>query len=158
MRMTRFALAGALLIASPAFAEEENPATVSEMAGTLAGVAESCGLSTKAYSSRVEALLRHMAGTSGDAAQLIASYKSKKKETMTQEQSERTIDCMDAKRRFEELPINQPRVDGRIRLALGIALIPARSDPICGPATGLAHRIRRSHAIPGMIELMEKIL
>ncbi len=108
MRMTRFVLAGALLIASPAFAGEANPAKVSEIAGAYAGVAESCGLSTKAYTSRVEELLRHMAGNSGDADQLIASYNSKKEETITQEQNERSIDCMDGKRRFEELPINQP--------------------------------------------------
>ena len=80
----------------------------SEIAGAFAGVAVSCGLSIKAYTSRVEELLKHMAGNSGEAEQLIASYKSKKKETIAEEQNERTIDCMDAKRRFEELPINQP--------------------------------------------------
>lgn len=70
-------------------------------------MAESCGLSTTAYTSRVEDLLRHMASDSGEADQLITSYNGKKKETITQEQNERSIDCMDAKRRFEELPINQ---------------------------------------------------
>ncbi len=108
MRMTRLVLAGALLIAGPAFAGEANPAKVSEIAGAFAGVAESCGLSTKAYTSRVEDLLKHMAGDSGEAEQLIASYNSKMKETITEEQTERSIDCMDGKRRFEELPINQP--------------------------------------------------
>jgi hypothetical protein len=107
MRMTRFVLAGALLVASPAFAGEASPAKVSEIAGAFAGVAESCGLSTKEYTGRVEDLLKHMAGNSGEAEQLIASYNSKKKETIAEEQNERSIDCMDAKRRFEELPINQ---------------------------------------------------
>jgi VIT1/CCC1 family predicted Fe2+/Mn2+ transporter len=108
MRMTSFVLAVALLISSPAFASESNPAKVSEIAGAYAGVAESCGLSTKAYTSRVEELLKHMAGNSGEAEQLIASYNGKKEETITKEQNERSIDCMDGKRRFEELPINQP--------------------------------------------------
>lgn len=39
MRMTRFVLAGALLVASPAFAGEASPAKVSEMAGAFANLA-----------------------------------------------------------------------------------------------------------------------
>ncbi len=101
------AVAGSLL-AAPALASEADPARVSEVAGAFAGVAESCGLSTEAYSERVADLLQHMAGDAGQAEQLIAGFDSKKKETIAQEESERTIDCMDAKRRFEELPINQP--------------------------------------------------
>jgi len=106
-------VAGALtvvgMLASPAWAfEDEDPAQVSEIAGAYAGVAESCGLGTEAYSQRVEELLRHMAGGSGDADQLISNFNDKKKETIAREESERSIDCMDAKRRFEELPINQP--------------------------------------------------
>lgn len=97
-----------LLWASPALAGEASPARVSEVAGAFAGVAESCGLATEAYSKRVEDLLTHMAGDSGQADQLIAGYNSKKKETIAAEESERSIDCMDAKRRFEQLPINQP--------------------------------------------------
>ena len=62
----------------------------------------------EAYTSRVEDLLNHMAGDSGQAEQLIAGYNSKKKEIMAEEENERSMDCMDAKRRFEELPINQP--------------------------------------------------
>ena len=107
MRIVGAIFAGALLVAGPALAGEANPEKVSEVAGAFAGVAESCGLSTEAYSSRVEELLRHMAGGSGDADQLISDFNSKKKETIAQEESERSIDCMDAKRRFEELPINQ---------------------------------------------------
>ena len=106
MQITAFALTGALLVASPAFAGEASPAKVSEIAGAFAGVAESCGLSTEVYTSRVEDLLKHMASDSGQAEQLIASYNGKKKETIAEEQNERSIDCMDAKRRFEELPIN----------------------------------------------------
>jgi hypothetical protein len=97
-----------ILWVGPAFAGEANPAKVSEMAGAYAGVAESCGLSTEAYTSRVEDLLNHMAGDSGQAEPLIAGYNSKKKETIAEEANERSIDCMDAKRRFEQLPINQP--------------------------------------------------
>ena len=101
------AVAGSLC-AGPVFAGEADPARVSEIAGAFAGVAESCGLGTEAYSKRVEDLLTHMAGDAGQAEQLIAGFDSKKKETIAQEESERTIDCMDAKRRFEQLPINQP--------------------------------------------------
>jgi len=97
-----------LLWVGPALAGETSPARVSEVAGAFAGVAESCGLATEAYSKRVEDLLKHMAGDSGQADQLIAGYNSKKKETIAAEESERSIDCMDAKRRFEQLPINQP--------------------------------------------------
>jgi hypothetical protein len=106
--MKRLAFAIAVLGASPAFAGDEDPAKISEVAGDFAGVAESCGLDTQAYTSRVEQLLKHMAGTSEQADQLIAGYNSHKEETAKQEESERTIDCMDAKRRFEQLPINQP--------------------------------------------------
>ena len=108
MRIIGAVFAGALMVSGAASAGEANPGKVSEIAGAYAGVAESCGLSTEAYGSRVEELLRHLAGGSGNADQLIADFNSKKKETIAQEESERTIDCMDAKRRFEELPINQP--------------------------------------------------
>ena len=100
-------LAG-LLWVGPILAEEASPDKVSEVAGAFAGIAESCGLDTAAYSGRVAELLRHMAGQSGRAEELIAGFDSKKKEIVAQEESERSIDCMDAKRRFEELPINQP--------------------------------------------------
>ena len=112
MRLVKLVLAMAGMLGSlwvgPVFAGEANPAKVSEVAGAFAGVAESCGLSTEAYTSRVEDLLNHMAGDSGQAEQLIAGYNSKKKEIMAEEENERSMDCMDAKRRFEELPINQP--------------------------------------------------
>lgn len=96
------------LATSPALAGEADPARVSEIAGAFAGVAESCGLDTEAYSDRVENLLNDMASDAGQAEQLIAGFDNKKKETIAQEEDERTIDCMDAKRRFEQLPINQP--------------------------------------------------
>lgn len=105
--LTMTAVVGSLS-AGPALAGEASPAKVSEIAGAFAGVAESCGLSTEAYSKRVADLLQHMAGDAGQAEQLIAGFDSKKKETIAQEESERSIDCMDAKRRFEQLPINQP--------------------------------------------------
>lgn len=107
MRLASLVLVGAVLIASPAFAGPASPERVNEIAGATAGVAESCGLGTEAYSCRVENLRRYMAGQSGHADQPIASYTSKKKELITQEQDERSIDCVDAKRRFEKLPINQ---------------------------------------------------
>lgn len=97
-----------ILSMSPVLAGEASPARVSEIAGAFAGVAESCGLDTEAYSNRVENLLNDMASDAGQAEQLMAGFDSKKKETIAQEESERTIDCMDAKRRFEQLPINQP--------------------------------------------------
>jgi hypothetical protein len=97
-----------ILSMSPVLAGEASPARVSEIAGAFAGVAESCGLDTEAYSNRVENLLNDMARDAGQAEQLMAGFDSKKKETIAQEESERTIDCMDAKRRFEQLPINQP--------------------------------------------------
>lgn len=108
MKVMGLVLAGGMLLASPAFAGAEDPAKVSDVAGTFAGVAESCGLDTQAYSGRVEELLKHLAGSSKQAEELIASFNSKKKKTMTREETDRTIDCMDAKRRFEDLPINQP--------------------------------------------------
>ena len=108
MRIVGAVFAGALMLSGAAWAAETDPAKVSEVAGAFAGVAESCGLDTEAYGSRVEELLRHLAGGSGDADQLIADFDKTKKETIAQEESERSIDCMDAKRRFEELPINQP--------------------------------------------------
>jgi hypothetical protein len=108
MRFVAAVFAGVLMLSGAASAGEADPAKVSEVAGAYAGVAESCGLSTEAYGSRVEELLRHLAGGSGDADQLIADFNSKKTATIAQEESERSIDCMDAKRRFEELPINQP--------------------------------------------------
>lgn len=107
MRVVGAVFAGALMVTGAALAGEANPAKVSEIAGAYAGVAESCGLSTEAYAGRVEDLLRHMAGESGQADRLISGYNSKKTEIIAQEQSERSIDCKDAKRRFEELPINQ---------------------------------------------------
>lgn len=97
-----------ILSMSPVLAGEASPARVSEIAGAFAGVAESCGLDTEAYSNRVENLLNDMASDAGQAEQLMAGFDSKKKEAIAQEESERTIDCMDAKRRFEQLPINQP--------------------------------------------------
>lgn len=105
--LTMTAVVGGLS-AAPALAGESSPVKVSEIAGAFAGVAESCGLDTEAYSNRVENLLNDMASDAGQAEQLIAGFDSKKKETIAQEESERTIDCMDAKRRFEQLPINQP--------------------------------------------------
>jgi len=48
-----------------------------------------------------------MAGQSGHADQPIASCNSTKNELIIQEQAERTIDCVDAKRRFDKLPINR---------------------------------------------------
>lgn len=108
MWMTRILFAAAVLFAGSALAADENPADVSRVAGDFAGVAASCGLDTQAYSSRVEELLRHMAASSQEADELIANFNDKKKAAMTREDSERTIDCMDAKRRFEDLPINQP--------------------------------------------------
>lgn len=109
MRRTSLILAAVVLGAGTALAAtDKDPAQVSTIAGDIAGVAESCGLDTQAYNSRVEELLKHMAGTSEQAEQLIANFNSKKNETAAQEEAERTIDCMDAKRRFENLPINDP--------------------------------------------------
>lgn len=107
---TFLAVAGTvgLLSTGPVHAGDVDPAKVSEVAGAFAGVAESCGLDTEAYSNRVENLLNDMASDAGQAEQLMAGFDSKKKETIAQEESERSIDCMDAKRRFEQLPINQP--------------------------------------------------
>ncbi len=101
------AMLGSLWV-GPALAGETNPAKVREIAGAFAGVAESCGLNTEGYTGRVEDLLNHMVGDSGQAEQLIAGYNGKKKETIAEQENERSIDCMDAKRRFEQLPINQP--------------------------------------------------
>ena len=109
MRMRGLIFSGAVLLAGSAWAAaDEDPGQVSTIAGDFAGVAESCGLDTQAYSGRVEELLKHMAGTSGSAEELIDNFNNKKKETVAKQETERTIDCMDAKRRFEELPINQP--------------------------------------------------
>ncbi len=112
MRMTRFILAGVLLIASPAFAGEKDPAKVSELAGSFGGVAESCGLLTKEYGSRVNKLLRymtkHMDGNFRKSESFIARYNSMRKQTFKRQLSQRTIDCMDVKREFENLSINQP--------------------------------------------------
>lgn len=107
MKVAIFLLANALLMAMPAVAGDQDPAKVSEVAGDFGGVAESCGIDTQAYSSRVEELLKHMAGTSAEADRLIAGYKSRMEESVRREDGERTIDCMDARRRFEGLPINQ---------------------------------------------------
>lgn len=111
MRITSLilVLAACVLGASATLAAvDEDPAQVSTIAGDFGGVAESCGLDTQAYSNRVEALLKHMAGTSEQAEQLIDNFNSRQKQSVAREETERTIDCMDAKRRFEDLPINQP--------------------------------------------------
>lgn len=112
MRMTGFVLAGALLMASPAYAGEKDPARVSMLAGSFGGVAESCGLLTKEYGSRVNKLLRymvkHMDGNYSKSEAFIDSYNSMRKKTYKQQLSQRTIDCEDAKREFENLSINQP--------------------------------------------------
>ena len=109
MRMTSLIFAASVLAASTAVAAvDEDPAQVSTIAGDFGGVAESCGLDTQAFSKRVEELLKHMAGTSEQAEQLIGNFNSRKEQSVAREETERTIDCMDAKRRFEDLPINQP--------------------------------------------------
>jgi len=109
MRMSSLIFAAAVLGASAALAAtDEDPGQVSTIAGGFGGAAQSCGLDTQAYSSRVEELLKHMADSSGQAEQLIDNFNNKMKETVAREETERTIDCMDAKRRFEELPINKP--------------------------------------------------
>jgi len=109
MRMTSLIFAAAVLGASAAMAAtDEDPGQVSTIAGDFGGAAQSCGLDTQAYSGRVEQLLKHLAGGSGQVDQLIDNFRSRIKETVAREETERTIDCMDAKRRFEELPINQP--------------------------------------------------
>ncbi len=107
MRVTSLVLAGGLFLAFSAFAAEQDPAKVSEVAADFGGVAASCGLDTTAYDSRVEKLLDHMAGASGKAGELISAYHKTKEDLVRREESERTIDCMDARRRFEQLPINQ---------------------------------------------------
>jgi len=109
MRITGLVFAIGVLGASPTLAAtDEDPSQVSEIAGAFAGVAESCGVETQGYASRVEELLKHMAESSDEADRLIGAFDEKKKATVAEEESERTIDCMDARRRFEELPINQP--------------------------------------------------
>lgn len=109
MRITSLIFAASVFAASAALAAvDEDPAQVSTIAGDFGGVAESCGLDTQAYSNRVEELLKHMADTSEQAEQLIDTFNSRKKQTVAREDTERTIDCMDAKRRFENLPINKP--------------------------------------------------
>jgi hypothetical protein len=109
MRILSLMFAASVFGASAAFAAvDEDPAQVSTIAGDFGGVAESCGLDTRGYSKRVEELLRHMADSSEQAEQLIDNFNSRKKQSVAREENERTIDCMDAKRRFEDLPINSP--------------------------------------------------
>jgi hypothetical protein len=109
MHMMSLVFAASVFGASAALAAvDEDPAQVSTIAGDFGGVAQSCGLDTQAYSKRVEKLLKHMADTSEQAEQLIDNFNSRTKQSIAREDTERTIDCMDAKRRFEDLPINQP--------------------------------------------------
>jgi Fe-S cluster biogenesis protein NfuA len=108
MRITGLVFAMVVLGASPVLAADEDPGQVSVIAGDFGGGAQSCGLETQTYSSRVEKLLKHMAGTDAEAEQLIGTFNDRMKATVSREETERTIDCMDLKRRFEDLPINQP--------------------------------------------------
>jgi len=112
MRITGFAVAGALLIASSALASEKDPVKVSELAGSFGGLAESCGLFSKAYDNRVKKLLRylvsHRDGGYSESERHIAGYIALKKEAYKLQLSQRTIDCMDVKREFENLWINRP--------------------------------------------------
>jgi hypothetical protein len=74
-RMNSSVLAGALLVASPGFVGEANPAKVSEIAGAFAGVVSIWpAIPVKPSSS------------------LLASYNSKKKETIAEEKNERCIE------------------------------------------------------------------
>jgi HPt (histidine-containing phosphotransfer) domain-containing protein len=78
MRIMGLVFAVGVLGASPAFAAtDEDPSQVSEIAGAFAGVAESCGLETQGYASRVEELLKHMAESSDQADQLIGAFNDK---------------------------------------------------------------------------------